>query len=276
MNMRLVTLILTAMCAPFPAIAQLGSYASVAKAEQSGIEYFVDTGSIQNFGTERMAIIKEMKPDVWYNKITRDLIDQYDAKILVEGFNCSNRTVAIYESSQVDKNGQLIKTEFKFPFGDNRVIATPAKPGTISETLLEFVCKARVRTEMNGNAPTAESKIAKWDSSPEEIANLGPDAGNKYSVFLYKKSIKRQGKFVAYVTKLEYAEPFINNGLPIKSVIQESVYNCSSSKFQTLKTEFLSPTGQLSGEQRIDPEFSPWESAPKGSFADRIGSVYCK
>lgn len=276
MKYRFTTLALLAALVPATANAQLGAYAQVAKAEQSGIEYFVDTGSIRNYGTERMAIIKEMKPDVWYNKITRDVIDQYDAKLMVEGFDCTNRTVSIYEISQIDKSGQLIKTEFKFPFGDNRAIALPAKPGSISETLLEFVCKARVNADMNGNAPTTESKIIKWDSNPEDIASLGPDAGNKYSVYLYKKSIKRQGKFLAYVSKLEYAEPFINNGLPIKSVVQESVYNCSNSKFQILKTELLGPTGQLSGEQRTDPEFTPWETAPKGSFADRIGTVYCK
>lgn len=276
MKLRLITLIFIAALAPVTANAQIGSYVQVAKADQSGIEYFVDTGSIRDYGTERMAVIKEMKPDVWYNKITRDVIDQYDAKLLVEGFNCSNRTVSIYESSQVDKNGQLIKTEYKIPFGDNRALPSPAKPGTISETLLDFVCNARVSSDMGGNAPTTDSKIIKWDSNPDQIANLGPDTSNKYSVFLYKKSIKRQGKFLAYVTKLEYASPFMSNGLPIKSVIQESVYNCSTSKFQTLKTELISPTGQLSGEQRIDPEFSPWEPAPKGSFADRIASVYCK
>lgn len=276
MNNRFISLAFITAFLPITANAQLGAYVQVAKADQTGTEYFVDTGSIRNYGTERMAVIKEMKPDVWYNKITRDVIDQYDAKLLVEGFNCSNRTVSLYESSQIDKSGQLIKTEYKFSFGDNRVIASPAKPGTINETLLEFVCKARVTSDMSGNAPTSESKIIKWDNSPEEIANLGPDAGNKYSVYLYKKSVKRQGKFLAYVTKLEYAEPFISNGLPIKSVIQESVFNCSNSKFQTLKTELIGPTGQLSGEQRMDPEFAPWDPAPKGSFADRIASVYCK
>lgn len=274
-----ITLLLLALSFPLSsAYSQIGggpNYVLVGKADHSGTEYFVDTASIRDFGTERIATIKEKKPDVWYNKIERDIIDGYDAVLLVEGFGCSDGTFAIYESSKIDKDGQLIKTEYKLPIGDSRVPRQPIKAGAVGESLAKYVCNARITGDMSGDSPTNGSKIIRWPADTDDIASLGPDAEGKYSVYLYKKSLHKQGRYLAYVIKMEYATPFMNNGGPIKTIVQETVFDCSTKKFQGIKTEAFSPSGQLLGEQKIDPEFAPWSPAPKGSFADRIGSVYC-
>lgn len=256
--------------------AQTGKYVFVTKAEQSGTEYFVDTASIRDYGTERIAIVKDMKPDVWYNKIERDLIDGYDAKLHVIGFNCTARTTTYYETTQVNREGQPIKTLYTIPFGDPSAQATPVTPNSVNEIILSYVCAAKISGDMSGKSPTTDSKIIKWSGNSEQVASLGPDVENKYSVYLFKNSVVKQGKFVGYVIKMEYAKPNIIDGMPIKTVVQEAIYNCANGKYQALKTEGLSPTGQLTYEQKIDPEFSPWETAPKGSFIERIGSVYCK
>lgn len=250
--------------------------AYITKHEQNGTEYFVDASSIEKYGDERIALVQEKKPDVWYNKIERNVIDGYDSKIHMQAFRCNANTMAIYSTARVDESGNIIKQEYSYPYGDQRVVYSNIPPNSIASSIANYVCNARVVGTMNGTSSTRESRIIKGNPSPTDWANLGPDASNSYSVFMLKTSVLKKGSYIGYVSKLEYMNPIIVDGQPVKVQVSEIIYDCKNSRFQTLKRESISPAGNLLSESKIDAEFAGWDPAPKGSFVERIGSVYCK
>lgn len=250
--------------------------ALVAKNEQSGMEFFVDPTSIEKYGDERVALIQERKPDSWNYLFERTVIDRYDAKINLQAFRCKDNTMAIYSSVLVDEKGNVIKQEIKYPYGDPRVVYTPIPTNSIAASIYAYVCSARVSGSMAGSASTAGSRLIKGAPNTDDWANLGPDSTNEFALFLLKTSIIKKGGYLGYTTKAEYQNPKIVDDQPVKVVVRESVYDCKNSRYKNLKSEYLSPQGNILSEAKIDPEFANWENANKGSFAEKIGSVYCK
>lgn len=246
----------------------------VSSTYSSGDTYEIDPSSIQ--------LLPDGSRSAWfrfkrgYKETPRPIFDDFDSRLQKQAYNCTNGSFVIYEVRTLDKSGNVIKFDFAFQPDDPRLSPITIGKGSVGELNMRFVCDYKIGGSSGSSSTAVNSTLLAKYPPNTEWASLGPDVSNSYTVYLLKESVIKKGNFVGYISKIEYAPPIQSEGKTIKTTITENVYDCRISKYQMLKSESLSPQGTVALESKIDPEFAPWGNAPKGSFFERIGSVYCK
>jgi len=247
---------------------------NVASSAATGDTYEVDPSSIEVLSDgNRSAWIRYKRG---YKETPRPIFDDFDAKLQRQAYNCNNNSFTIYEIRSIDKSGNVIKYDFSFQPDDPRLTFNTIVKGSVAELSKNYVCGHSIRGNSVASERSGESVILSKYPSNQDWASLGPDSNNKFTFFLLRQSVIKKGNFLGYISKLEYDPLLQIEGKLAKSIINENFYDCRSTKYQTLKEEFISPQGAVISEHKIDPEFAPWVNSPKGSFAERVGSVYCK
>jgi len=246
----------------------------VSTATATGDQFYVDTSTISTLEGGSRSVVTLMKKG--YKDTPRPVFNALEGNVQKAVYQCNNAQYAYIESREIDKDGNIIKTEFVVQPDDPRIKYTPIARGTIAEQMLNYVCAYKLPSNASTAPSSSESKILSKFSNNGDWASLGPDSTNQFDFYALKNSVTKRGNYIGFVSKGEYRTPIAQKGITYKTVVSENIIDCKQSKTQILKTEYLNEQGLVVLEEKIDPEFAPWDSIVQGSFNGRIQSVYCK